>query len=270
MVDKSRARRKQTFASTPDSCGLWRWVVIKRASAEGNRRAHDRTDIVRVGNLVENDQKPPYRQVSDSGRGRQRRWLPAARPGVRRRRPASRSISCGPTSSSGKGRFASSVDLKPHQRIARGLEAEMICRRAGLSSRRTHGMQSVQMRSLSAAARVPCKARPCAPAGRVCPSAAPAAGPRFSRLASRWAIGAAWRNGYRGWNRVCRCIVIFAHGALIRQLRGGAQSGRCRKPRTCLFSRAERVSWTARIRQPTGCTSSRSGRSCSVFVPDPC
>ena len=46
------------FASAPSSGGLWRRVMTRPAGAEHGGRAQDGADVVRVGDLVEHDDRP--------------------------------------------------------------------------------------------------------------------------------------------------------------------------------------------------------------------
>ena len=187
----------------------------QRAGAEGHRGAHDRADIVRVGNLVENDQKPRVAKCGQRPRRQGCRFQqhPLVH-GVVTEQPVD-FLRADQFERVGQVRILG--DFKPQQRIARGLQAGDAARR--IVDRGTHGMQSVQMDGVRG------------DAVRVKRALARRQGAFALRL-RRWqalllplgvAVGAAQLGVMGiavGTGRAG--VVIFAHGALIRQLRSGA------------------------------------------------
>ena len=128
------------FASTPDSVGLWRCGGDQRAGVEGDGRAHDGADIVRIGHLVEHQHQ---RAVAQARRGAwAQRPASSSTPWWMASRPVTLSMSCGATSLGLEGQSGEIGDLEPLQRIARHQQLADLA--LGIVECGAHRMQAVE------------------------------------------------------------------------------------------------------------------------------
>ena len=111
------------MARTPDSVGLWRIGGDHRTGIESHRRAHDRADIVGIGDLVEHQNQRAVLSESSlrTGRGRvssMTPWWIASGPRIL-------SISCGETISTGNLASSSSSSSRRTSALLRDLQRKL-------------------------------------------------------------------------------------------------------------------------------------------------
>jgi elongation factor Tu len=183
----------------------------KGTGSECHCRAHDGADIVRIGDLIEDHYK---RRAAEIGEGACGQW-----PGFQQHALMNRIVAQQPVDLLGcdeferEGKSGILGDLEPHQRVARGFQrGDFPC---GIVERCANRVQAIKVDALS---------RPALSIKRALARRHVALSARLNRWqAFAFALCVAVRPPQFGIVGVavgagCTGIIIFAHGALIRQL----------------------------------------------------